>query len=204
MTIKVKIKPDALPSSAMTTGATAQWRQNRQMPRAVVPAKLSRGAIPATPNFDGTYNGLKGRDLVFNPNNLCADRFTHVRHEIAKYVGKEYTDEGDVRWTLKHEKMKTITPPSRIGVGATDLEKYIFKVEVSECVKRRNRLQDNLEKRYTLILGQCTELNHMNLEGLPEWEATYDTSDGIKLLKIIQSIAHQETDQQYYPLYLYS
>ena len=153
MTIKVKIKPYALPSNAMTTGATAQWRQNRQMPRAVVPAKLSRGAIPATPNFDGTYNGLKGRDLVFNPNNLCADRFTHVRHEIAKYVGKEYTDEGDVRWTLKHEKMKTITPPSRIGVGATDLEKYIFKVEVSECVKRRNRLQDNLEKRYKLILG---------------------------------------------------
>ena len=77
-------------------------------------------------------------------------------------------------------------------------------MDVSKYVKLRNRLQDNLEKRYTLILGQCTELNRMNLEGLPEWEATYDTSDGIKLLKIIQSLAHQETDQQYYPLYLYS
>ena len=44
----------------------------------------------------------------------------------------------------------------------------------------------------------------MKLEGLPEWEATYDISDGIKLLKMIKSLAHQATDQKYYPLSLYS
>ena len=72
-------------------------------------------------------------------------------------------------------------------------------MEVYKYVKRRNRLQANLEKSYALILGQCTELTHMKLEGLPEWESTYDISDGIKLLKMIESLAHQATDQEYYP-----
>ena len=44
----------------------------------------------------------------------------------------------------------------------------------------------------------------MQLEGIPGWEATYDISDAIKLLKIINSLAHQETDQKYHPLSLYS
>ena len=40
-------------------------------------------------------------------------------------------------------------------------------MEVSKYMKRLNRLQDNLEKSYRLILGQCTEITHMKLEVLP-------------------------------------
>ena len=63
-------------------------------------------------------------------------------------------------------------------------------MEVSKYVKRRNSLRANPEKSYTLILGQCTKLTHMKLEGLPEWEATDNIYDGIKLLKMIKSLAH--------------
>ena len=75
----------------------------------------------------------------------------------------------------------------------TDMDREIFKVEVSENVKRCNRLQDNLEKTYTLILGQCNKITHMQLEGLPELEATDDVSDVIKLLKMIKSLKQQIT-----------
>ena len=49
--------------------------------------------------------------------------------------------------------MKTIPPPSSMGEDVTDVDKDILNVEVSEYVNRRNRLQANLEKSYTLILG---------------------------------------------------
>ena len=98
MIIRANIDPDAAPSSLAATGVTAQWRQNRQKPKATVPEKSSQ---PPTPKFDGTCNGLKGRGLVFNYADSCADCFMFLRHEIAEYVGKEYTDRGDVRWTLE-------------------------------------------------------------------------------------------------------
>ena len=44
----------------------------------------------------------------------------------------------------------------------------------------------------------------MHIEGLPEWEATNDIFDVIKLLKLINILAHQATDQKYHPLSLYS
>ena len=106
MTIRAKIDPDAAPSSA--AAATAQWRRNRQKSRDAVPAKESQ---PFTPKFDRTWYGLKVRGLVFEYANPLADHFTLVRREIAEYVRKEYTDGGDVRWTLERENMKKIPPP---------------------------------------------------------------------------------------------
>ena len=91
-----------------------------------------------------------------------------------------------------------------MGEDATDVDKDIFKVEVSEYVKIRNRLQANIQKSYTLIIGQCTELTRMQLEGFPEWEATDDIYNVIKLIKIIKSLAHQTIDQKKHPLSLYS
>ena len=43
----------------------------------------------------------------------------------------------------------------------------------------------------------------MQLEGLPDWEATNDSSYATKLLNIIKSLLHQATDQKYRPLPLY-
>ena len=87
MTIRANIYPDASSSIAAAMGATAQWLLNRQKPRATVPEKASQGATPATKKFDGTCDGLKGRDLVFDSADTRADWFTHVRHEISKYAG---------------------------------------------------------------------------------------------------------------------
>ena len=69
----------------------------------------------------------------------------------------------DVHWMLEQEKTKTTPPPSSMGEYATDMDKEIFKVEVSDYVKCCNRMQDNLEKSYTLILGQCTALTHTQI-----------------------------------------
>ena len=63
--------------------------------------------------------------------------------------------------------MKTIKPPAGLAADATDVENEIFKVGVLGYVKQRNRLRANLEWAFTLILGQCTELTWMQMEGIP-------------------------------------
>ena len=40
--------------------------------------------------------------------------------------------------------MKTLTPTSSMGEDATDVDKQVFKVEVSEYINHCNRLWDNL------------------------------------------------------------
>ena len=67
-----------------------------------------------------------------------------------------------------------------MGEENTDVDKESFKMKVLGYVKRRNRLRANLEKIYTLILGQITEPTRMKLEGLLDWGGTYDVSGAIK------------------------
>ena len=137
--------------------------------RAVVLAEASQ---PSNPKFDGTCYSLKVRSLVFDDSNPCADRFTLVRHEISEYFGKEYTDEGDVRWTSEQEKMKTTLPLSSMGEDAAEADKEIFKVEVSEYVKRRNRMRYNLEKSiywsYDSVLSLPTYILKGFYSGMPQ------------------------------------
>ena len=97
---KAKVEPDTSPSTAAGTGGTTRWRQNQQKLRDAVSTKTSRGRPPATSKFDGTCDGLKGYGLIFDSADLHVDRFTHVKREIAKYIGKEYTNSGDVWCTI--------------------------------------------------------------------------------------------------------
>ena len=99
--------------------------------------------------------------------------------------------------------MKTIDTLESISADAPDVEKEIFKVDVLEYVKRRNRLRVNLESELTLIMGQCTKLTRMQLEVLLTWESVDDISNVIKLLKMAKSLLHQMTSQMYHPLSLY-
>ena len=48
-----------------------------------------------------------------------------------------------------------------MGEDTTDVDMEILKVEVSKYVKRCSRLRSNIEKVYTPILGQCTEITCM-------------------------------------------
>ena len=48
-------------------------------------------------------------------------------------------------WTVERERKKIIEPPASQATNATDTENEIFKVDVYDYVKCRNRLRVNLE-----------------------------------------------------------
>ena len=58
-----------------------------------------------------------------------------------------------------------------MGEDATDAEKELFKVELYEYLKHHKILRYNLEKSYTLILVQCTDITCMQLKEMLDWEA---------------------------------
>ena len=104
MAENVKLELDAAPSSVTCMGVTTRWRRNQHKLRSAVLTNTPQGAPPATPKFNGTCDDLKGRSIVFESANPRADRFAHVKHKIDKYTGKEYTNNGDVRWTLERKR----------------------------------------------------------------------------------------------------
>ena len=101
MAEKFKVESDAAPLKAAGTRGMAQWRQNWQKSRAVVPTKTPQGVLPSNPKVNGMCNVIKGRGLVFNSSDPQADRFTHVKRDIYECIGKEYTNGGDVWWMVE-------------------------------------------------------------------------------------------------------
>ena len=57
-------------------------------------------------------------------------------------------------------------------------------------MERQNRLRENLESAFTLIFRKWTNINCINLEGLPNWEAVEDSSNVINILKMVKSLLH--------------
>ena len=95
MAKKTKVEPDAAPSTVLGTGGATQWIKNQQKSRPSVPTNTSRGGPPATPKFNGTCDGLKVRGFIFDSANFSTEFFTHVKRDISKYIGKEYSNGGD-------------------------------------------------------------------------------------------------------------
>ena len=103
-----------------------------------------------------------------------ADRYLTTKKAIIQYLGQQYG--GDVSVTLKTGRMFNVPVPhdpaedkeddvdptdssiilktARQKVSYVDAE--AFKKEIGEYVKRKQMLQINLEKAFSIILGQCS------------------------------------------------
>jgi len=70
--------------------------------------------------------------------------------------------------------LKNLAPPATLRSDATNVDKEVFKIKITEFVKLQNKLQANFESAYTLLLGHCNELTLTQLQGLSKWKATND------------------------------
>ena len=123
---------------------------------------------------------------------------------MAEYVGSEYKYCGDIRSTLENEVRITIPQPV---TPTTDpmplLESRIFDKEIDIYMKRRSTLDENVQKCYSLVLGQCTDLLKSKLKQSHEWHAASTTYDVLILIRIIRTITFKFYEQKYLPLALH-
>ena len=87
---------------------------------------------------------------------------------------------------------------------ANALTRKIAAKKIDLYVKRDGILDENLQKAYSLIFGQCTELLKSKLNSSINWDAMSSTHDMFALLEAIKKIIYKLEDQKYLPLSLHN
>ena len=62
------------------------------------------------------------------------------------------------------------------------LERKVYDNEIIAMVKRKNTLKSNIQKVYSLILGQCTELMKDKLKASTKWQDIQFSHNALELL----------------------
>ena len=78
--------------------------------------------------------------------------------QIAEYVGTEYRNGGDIRSTIEQNARFAIPMPLDPSGTNDEVERTILTKKVDAYVKRDSVLDENIQKAYSLMLGQCTEI----------------------------------------------
>ena len=87
---------------------------------------------------------------------------------------------------------------------ANALTRSIATKKIDLYVKRDGILDENLQKSYSLIFGQFTELLKSKLKSSVNWDAMSSTYDMFALLETIKMIIYKFEDQKYLPLSLHN
>ena len=80
--------------------------------------------------------------------------------------------------------------PTAPSDNDTALFKMILNRKIDIYVKRDGILDENLQKAYSLIHGQCTELLKSKLKTSANWETVSSQYDMLGLLDAIRSIIY--------------
>ena len=121
------------------------------------------GRTTHSPRFKDNSHDLGG--YIFDcRDNKQADIFVHPMKRIAEYVGTEYRNGGDIRSTIE-QNLRFATPMPLAPSGTNnEVERMILTKKVDAYFKRDSILDENIQKSYSLMLGQCTELLKIKLK----------------------------------------
>ena len=153
--------------------------------------------------FKGNSIALEG--YIFD----CSDRkqankFITVIKLILEHIGTEYKYGGDICSFIKNSTRFAIPLPVVPYNTANALTRSIATKKIYLYVKRDCILDDNLQKSYSLISGQCTELLKSKLKSRVNWDARSSTYAMLTLLEAIKTIIYKFEDQKYLPLSLHN
>ena len=148
-----------------------------------------------------------------------ADRYITTKDAIVQYMGNLHG--GDIKMTLDRCEEYTIPEPTDPVVvrGLVDImaadgvtvvrkaedqltyaEKKTFDKELTSYINRKENLQRDMEKAFSIIYGQCSlQLQH-KLKNSERWETISSTQNVINLLELIKMIVYKYKDEQYTPL----
>ena len=144
-----------------------------------------------TSNLKGACEDLK--DNVYTIGDAKqADRYTKTTESIVNYIQRTYDEGQDVKDALvklQHTDMEYYRPEIEADEDDLDfVDKMILQQEVKDYVLRKKKYEDNMNKAYGLILGQCTQGVKNKLEARQNWEELEEEHNPINLLKAINYI----------------
>jgi hypothetical protein len=123
--------------------------------------------------------------------------------ELIGYVDKTFKHGADISASLENLVAATITKPKDPATNVEkekETNKEIWKQEIRAYVARKATLEENLQKAYALIWGQCSDALRAKLEGAPTHRQVASDKDSIALLKSIRASMFMSHAQRYEPL----
>ena len=156
--------------------------------------------------FQGSCEALK--DHYFDcSDHRQADRFANTLKRISEYVGTEFKNGGDICSSMINETKFVVprptlpTPADPNALTAEErVEERLYEKRLDALVKQEGTLDDNIQRLYSLVLGQCTDLLQTKLKQQNGWKKVSEDQDGIALLKLIKTTVHKFDDQKFTPL----
>ena len=94
-------------------------------------------------------------------------------------------------------------PVNPVGDPMPLLESTIFDKEIDIYMKRRSTLDENVQKSYSMVLGQCTDLLKSKLKESNKCNSASTTYDVLILIRIIRTITLKSDEQKYLLLALH-
>lgn len=164
-----------------------------------------RRTTPPETKFEGKTEGLKGHIYDFGTPQQ-ADIYTITTREIAEYAGRTMLYGNDISIAVDKLKMPTIEeplepPPIHPATTLSKGQEKIHEKKLVEYVKRILQLDENVNKVYAIVWGQCTEALREKLRGLSNFETISIEGQGINLIKEIRDIVYKrEKDKPNCPI----
>ena len=152
--------------------------------------------------FKGNIPKLEG--FIFDcSDNKQADRYVTSMKRIAEHVGTNYHNGGDICSTSEQGRRFNIPKPISPSTTNNEVYKMILTKKVNSYVTRDRILDENIQKGYSLVLGQCTELLKSKLKTTSNWDIISTEFDLVGLIASIKSVIFKFEDQRYIPLSLH-
>ena len=177
----------------------------------------------ATESFKGANNDLKGK--VFIKGKAQASKYDEAYKALITYFGLKYDQR--IYRAFEHKDAdvgrSTITKPKppminkvvqeaslgddskMIGVNRSVIDKdgeeyMMYQISLKQYVTDLSMYNDNLEKCYSVIIGQCSPAIEQELEGDDSFPPIKLASDSIGLIKILERICYSYQSHEYPPL----
>ena len=183
-------KPDTSTSTNVQKGQQAHKGNRRQGQRGIQKTK-----------FQGAITEMKGNIYDCSPD-TPAHQFIRTTEALADYFVNKNPNSGIFRMAIMNGRLPVI-PPVELpeGLDINDPLNDFQRILVSEAVKERNAKVRSVEQLnmtlYSNIWSQCTPAMRERIEGINDYDAIRDTSDGIALLNAIKAASYNYVETTY-------
>ena len=175
-------------------GGRFQYRRGGHGGRGAGAAR--RNTRPQTPRFEGRDPNLKGFIYDFR-DGRNADQYVKTTKEIARYVGRKYTEYTAefVRAVEEHKLTMPKAPADPKGTDMVTVEKW--KLEFREYRTKNQKYNDFQAWLYGVVLGQCTEALEDRLRSHNLFAAAMN--NGVNLLRIVKVLTYTVEESLFQP-----
>ena len=115
--------------------------------------------------FTGESSDLNGHVFETFLESKNTTQYEDTIKALQVYAANKLRNGGDIVWLLKNEREFEINRPvapdiprtTRTADNNNQVEMDIYKENIKVYVSRQNRYQENKEKMYSVIWGQCSD-----------------------------------------------